>query len=66
MMKFAGLLALAATVKAMDTSADPGEDITVITNTPAVHRVSWTAQPHLTFCGADGVRVVCVRVCSAT
>ena len=45
MRTFAALLAVAATVKAMDTSADPGEDITVITNTPAVHRVSWTALP---------------------
>jgi hypothetical protein len=34
------LLVAPASVQAMDTSSQPGEDITVVTNTPAVHRVS--------------------------
>jgi hypothetical protein len=42
MMKVAMALLGVLGVHGMDTSSQPGEDLTVVTNTPAVHRVSWT------------------------
>ena len=43
-MNAAVVALLVGSARGMDTSSQPGDDITVVTDTPAVHRVSSTAR----------------------
>ena len=43
-MNAAVVALLVGSAHGMDTSSQPGDDITVVTNTPAVHRVSSIAR----------------------